>query len=240
MQTICRRPEAVLFDFSHTLISLVHTDHRAGYQAILSLAQGNVPVERVMAFREQLKLSERKDVSGLEIPFPQLTRLIFQTFGLTPRVGYEQLETVFWDAAYRCAAVQGVRELLMMLKSAGVICGIVSNFSFSGATLEYELRKHGLRDPFAFVLSSADVSFRKPDPAIFRLAAGLTGLPDAGSIWHVGDTFEPDVVGSRSVGLYPVWFNPDQRPLPIGEQVFEVKSMEALRTCLAPLMPGAE
>jgi HAD superfamily hydrolase (TIGR01509 family) len=41
------------------------------------------------------------------------------------------------------------------------------------------LTRHGLRDRFAFVLASEDVTLGKPDPEIYRLAAVRFGLPAA-------------------------------------------------------------
>jgi putative hydrolase of the HAD superfamily len=59
---------------------------------------------------------------------------------------------------------------------------------------------------FDAILISAERGARKPDPAIFRLAAQELGVePSSG--WHVGDHPVNDIEGSRRAGLQPVWFS---------------------------------
>ncbi len=41
---------------------------------------------------------------------------------------------------------------------------------------EHLLRRHGLRDHFAFLLTAEDVARGKPDPEIYRLAATRFGI----------------------------------------------------------------
>ena len=58
---------------------------------------------------------------------------------------------------------------------------------------------------FEFIISSADVIFRKPEPAIFELAIAKSGLrPD--EIWFCGDDSIWDIESSYQVGMTPVWF----------------------------------
>jgi FMN phosphatase YigB (HAD superfamily) len=56
----------------------------------------------------------------------------------------------------------GVRELLPCLQAEGIRMGVVSNSSFPGIVLERELSRQALRDPFEFVISSADYGVRMP------------------------------------------------------------------------------
>ena len=49
------------------------------------------------------------------------------------------------------------------------------------------LVRHGVQDRFEFVLASEDVTLGKPDPEIYRLAAGRFGVP-AGSMLVLEDS----------------------------------------------------
>jgi HAD superfamily hydrolase (TIGR01509 family) len=87
--------------------------------------------------------------------------------------------------------------------------GVVSN---SYGNMPVLLAEAGLGD-FALVLDSALVGIRKPDPALYRLAARRLGLaPEA--ILHVGDSWERDVVAARAAGLRAAWLAPAGAPTP--------------------------
>jgi putative hydrolase of the HAD superfamily len=85
--------------------------------------------------------------------------------------------------------------------------GVVSNCTFSGPAIEYELRKHDVLGFFKFVVSSADYGIRKPHPLIFETSAAKIGA-DPKDIWFIGDSLKNDVLGSSACGMQPVWFNP--------------------------------
>jgi len=82
-----------------------------------------------------------------------------------------------------------------------------------------DLRHIGLMDHFQGVVFARDVGCAKPDRRIFAHACELLGV-DAGSVWHVGDDVDLDVVGAHHAGLRAVWLNRDGRewPYPGGPQ----------------------
>jgi len=100
----------------------------------------------------------------------------------------------------------GVADVLRRLSNDRVLAAAVSNAAFSGRVLRGELARHGLADAFRFVLSSADVSSRKPSLPIFETALRRLGV-GAAETWFVGDTFEEDIVGAKAAGLQPIWFS---------------------------------
>lgn len=92
-----------------------------------------------------------------------------------------------------------VLPCLKALKEAGYRLGIISNWDASLGSL---VRKLGLESYFDVVLASAAWGFRKPDPAIFRLALEEMGVQAAEAV-HVGDLPEADGAAS-AVGIRPV------------------------------------
>jgi HAD superfamily hydrolase (TIGR01509 family) len=131
-----------------------------------------------------------------------------------PRPLVDEAELLVWRHAARMSPLPGAREALAALRRAGVRTGVVSNTLFSARALSCHLRDHELA--VDFVLSSADLGARKPDPAIFRAALGYLRAP-APRVWFVGDSLEKDVLGAAAVGIRPVWFGggaPPRAPTP--------------------------
>ena len=81
--------------------------------------------------------------------------------------------------------------------------GLISNWD---ARLSALLAQLGLNERFRWTLISAHVGAAKPDPAIFRQALDLCGLPPE-QVVHIGDSLDEDVRGARAAGLHAVWLN---------------------------------
>ena len=201
-------PEAVLFDFGGTLLEETGFALRAGNDWLLSRASRrpddltlDAVVERAMLIGRQV--IARREETHLEIPWPAISRLIFDHLGVQFCEPLSDLELGFWRASVRTRPLAGASETLDRLNSADVRMGIVSNTSFTGPTLRAELEQHGLAHHFEFVMTSAEYSVRKPNPLLFEVAASRMGMP-AGSIWYVGDRAEADVAGANSAGMFSV------------------------------------
>jgi FMN phosphatase YigB (HAD superfamily) len=87
--------------------------------------------------------------------------------------------------------------------------GVVSN---SYGNMPVLLAEAGL-GPFAVVVDSALVGVRKPDPAIYALAARELDLVPA-RLLHVGDSWERDVVPADAAGMQSAWLAPGDAPTP--------------------------
>ncbi len=99
-------------------------------------------------------------------------------------------------ATYR--AFPGAAELLRDLRAAGLVVGIVSNWS---PRLPRVLSGLGLgQGAVDLVVCSAEERVEKPDPEIFRRALERAGV-SAGEALHAGDHPRKDVAGARSAGL---------------------------------------
>ncbi|MBI2369292.1 MAG: HAD family hydrolase [Deltaproteobacteria bacterium] len=104
------------------------------------------------------------------------------------------------------------RNLRLLHRLRGrVRLGIISNFYGNLETICREFRLAPLLD---VVVDSQAVGLRKPDPRIFHLAlARLAVEPDRALF--VGDSFERDILGARSAGLWTAWVvGPVARPAP--------------------------
>ena len=130
---------------------------------------------------------------------------LYESQGIRFSLSYEELETVFWDAASPGVPTEGIADFLEFLHEQGIRTGVISNMSYTGKSLAHRITDQIPNHHFEFILSSCDYVFRKPNPRIFQLALEKAGLLP-GQVWYVGDQYECDVVGAKAVGMTPVWY----------------------------------
>ena len=216
-----RRPEALLFDLWGTLINSVAFDPVRGHAAVLQTCENpnGVSLEQIMDLGRRIvdATVAREEEAALEYTQASLLRMIADAFGLRPRISTEECEWMFWHACIQVNLIDGVDDLLRELDALGMPMGVVSNSSFTAATLEREMERQGIRRYFRFVISSADYGVRKPDPLIFEVALRRLGL-EAGRVWFTGDNVGYDIIGAHQSGLFPVAYNPHKKiPDTVGE-----------------------
>jgi FMN phosphatase YigB (HAD superfamily) len=100
-------------------------------------------------------------------------------------------------------AIPGVEQTLVVLGGRGYRQAVLSNAAHD-ADVQALVDKAGLRTHLDFVLSSAAIGRRKPDPRTFRRAAETWGVPPS-SILMVGDTLAADIRGAEAAGMASVW-----------------------------------
>jgi putative hydrolase of the HAD superfamily len=105
----------------------------------------------------------------------------------------------FVDPVRRKAAINA--RMLADLKSLGYVLGVVSNGCGNVDVLCEEL---GYRPFLSLIVDSRRVGLFKPDPAIYRYAAGRLGFPPS-EIMMIGDSFERDVRPAASIGMKTAW-----------------------------------
>lgn len=207
-----RPPSGILFDYGCTLVEEVQFDARAGVEFLLRHLTDRSPslgVADALARVEWVtrEVSARRDAFQIEAPWPAVTRLIYDYFGVAFDQPLTELEIPFWDATVTTRPMPGAGTALAALEEVGIPLGVVSNSSFRGAVIRHELAKHNLDAPLAIVVASADYAVRKPNPLLFETAAALLGTPTA-EIWFVGDRLDMDVAGARAAGMVSVWLRP--------------------------------
>lgn len=116
-----------------------------------------------------------------------------------------------------------VKKTLDYLKNAGVPMGIITN----GPT-DHQFKKIKQLDLFQWIrpehiLISQATGFQKPEADIFQLAEERFDL-DGEKTLYIGDSFENDVVGSKSRNWQSLWFNHRNRELPEGaEAIYDME-----------------
>ncbi len=205
------RPVAILFDFHDTILGNRRFDPEAGNARLLDFA---IP-PNVLTGKEVQEEADRLDsrvenlLGMVEFPVQAFQRILFDKLGLRFNLSFSEMELEFWKGAVRYSPEPGIVYALDELKLLKIKMGVVSNNPFSGPVLEWELQRHGLKDAFSFVLSSADYGIRKPHPLLFEVAIAKLHI-GSHQAWFCGDSPEFDIAGARSAGLWSIWYNPDQ------------------------------
>lgn len=89
---------------------------------------------------------------------------------------------------------------LQRAAASGCRLAVIANWDCSLAGV---LERLGLAEPFAAIVTAAEVGAAKPDPRPFQVALERLGV-DAGRALHVGDDAVTDVVGAQAAGLTAV------------------------------------
>lgn len=185
-------PTAILFDVGNTLLIEETFDLEAGIAAAVG-PRADVP-ELAHTFRTELEVHHH---AGREL---WLASWLQQRVHALTAESIDEIEDRIWPAVVTLSPFPGIAAVLSQLSSDGVLMAAVSNASFSSRILWAELARHHLATPLRFVLSSADIGVRKPEPEIFRTALHRLGV-SAERAWFVGDTPEEDIAGATAVGL---------------------------------------
>ncbi len=196
--------KVILFDLGNTLIENVSINLVNGFVSLF----GNILSKQEL--EEEIKMVAKRfnERSDRELMILDLIRDIADRHNID--LG-ENVETRFLDAVEVDRSIDGVNEVLRFLKKQGYYLGVISNTIFSGKAMRQRLIVLGYDDAFNFVLTSADVTYRKPFKEIFERALSMVqkDLPEIKpeDVYFVGDSYEIDVLGSTKAGLKPIWLN---------------------------------
>jgi len=193
-----RAPKAILFDVGGTVLNEQRYDLEAGVRSVVE--QEADVAEICREFRAEVQQSHGVD-REVDLPRWLAKRLSLHDDMAT-------LEDTLWSTIATLVPVPGIEDVLRRLKSDRIPVAAISNAPFCGRILEANLETYGLRKYFQFVVSSADVGFRKPAAAIYEAALSRLGVA-AEQTWFIGDTLGEDIVGAAKAGLQPIWISQD-------------------------------
>jgi putative hydrolase of the HAD superfamily len=150
------------------------------------------------------------DRDGLESR-ERLAAMIAGRFRLDPQEEAGMLVELRGGLIRQLVPDDAVTRALRDARAGGWVPFVVTNGTV--AQQERKLRHTGLDREVAGWVISEGAGLRKPDPAIFRLAAEEAGLSLDGA-WMIGDSAEADIAGARGSGLSSVWLHRG-RPWPL-------------------------
>lgn len=209
--------KAILFDYGGTLdTGARHWSYvlHEGYEAAgISLPQplfreAYVFAERALARTPVIQSSDNfrrllEKKVRLEVEFLREKGFVPLAKEEQARATISQVAAYCDDYARRCTARSA--DVLARLQGRYPLA-VVSNFY---GNLPVVLADYGLSHFFGFIVESAVVGVRKPDPQIFSLAVGRLGIP-ATEVLVVGDSFGKDIEPARQAGCQTVWFKGEE------------------------------
>lgn len=200
---------AVLFDVGGTLHEVLHDQDAADRfsQRLLDALSARGIALPIGAAALTPLLHENAEAykhwseeSRVELPSPR----IWSEFYLKDfQIGQELLAPIAEELSwmYDATRVKNVprphmRETIETLHGMGMVQGIISNM-ISTSFVPRLVEDYGIGQYMSCLVVSAAVGIRKPDPAIFELAAAQCGVP-CSEMAYVGDTLSRDVLGCRN------------------------------------------
>lgn len=209
-----RRFDGILFDLGHTLIYFDADWPQVLEQADSALLQplkaaGLVLPEEAFLkeFRDRaLHYHDERNTEFVEYTTAYLLSTLLAKYGY-PQVPEALLRSAL-KAMYAVSQAHWQPEddaipILAALKERGYRLGMISNASDED-DVQTLVDKARLRPFLDFILTSAAVGVRKPNPRIFELALEKWGFPPE-RVAMVGDTLGADILGARNAGLFGIW-----------------------------------
>lgn len=189
---------AVLFDLDETLLdrttSLVSflTDQHSRFVDRLGCAP-------LKAWRDRFLVLDARGHCHKAIVYPAL----LDEFGGDPKAAGELLNDYRERCCQHARGFPGMAEVLEVLRSRGLLLGIVTNGETAFQMRHVEAL--GLAALVDTVLISEAEGLRKPDAALFLRAADRLGVDPARCLF-VGDNPEVDILGASAAGMRTAWF----------------------------------
>ncbi|MCS7226282.1 MAG: HAD-IA family hydrolase [Gloeomargarita sp. SKYB31] len=142
-------------------------------------------------------------------------RITEQTFALAGGLEHIPDFADFFPQVYATFATADPWELypdvlpaLQIWRAQGIPVGVISNFD---SRLYRVLKALGLEPWVQTVTISSQVGAAKPERQIFQAAWQAQGQP-AAPVWHIGDSWEADVLGARAIGWRGIHLCRDREP----------------------------
>jgi 5'-nucleotidase len=202
------RYEWVLFDADETLFRF---DDFRGLKAMFLSFQTEFTEEDYLVYK---KVNEAlwKAYQNHEITIQEIRAQRFQSWAEKLDVSSETLNHAFLVAMSEiCEPLEGTISLLNALKKKGIKLGIITN----GFTdwQEIRLRRLELTGHIDVLVTSEQVGFAKPHPAIFEHALEKMGNPSRRSVLMIGDNLHSDIKGGIDSNIPTCWFNVHNKPV---------------------------
>ena len=205
------KPKMILFDSGGTLCRDTDYDMLRATRAIMPYVTVNprgLTSEELYGAAEEVYESFRPmRTAGFEQSEWAIMRLACAKNGVGLDLDEDSFERVYRAALTPVEPMPHVGELLDFLNAEGFRTGVISNTKFSGRSLRERLNGLFPQNRFEFFIASCDYATRKPKPALFEIALASACLP-ASEVWYCGDSPKHDVDGARSVGIFPVLYDP--------------------------------
>lgn len=194
----------VLFDLFDTLLQKLWFDYNKALDYLADAYFGQRDKLYALAEEYRNKYMLNRNQTHIETSFKDQLKYYETKLNKLLNKPYSEVE---WEVFILCREekiADGAEELLAYLKERGYTLAVLSNSIFSSKTLKKYLEKFGLLGYFEEVVSSADISYRKPSPKAFESVLDRLGVNANRDIYFIGNKLDKDYEGAKAVGLTPI------------------------------------
>lgn len=197
--------EAIFLDVGNTLRIVVEDPafQENARQQLMSLVEAQEPPD---VFFEQLEARWKQYRSQSKVTLMEASESELWTRWLLPHYPAAKIRplagrlTRLWrDHDGRHIPRADARETIVELHRRGYLLGIIAN-TITETEIPDWMESDGVTDYFQTVILSSRVGYRKPDPAIYWLAARKIGVEPI-KCAYLGDNPVRDVEGTRAAGF---------------------------------------
>lgn len=209
-----KKPKMIWFDYGQTLVKEANFDGVKGTEAVLQYAVTNkydLTAAQVQAEAEKINQElgrfdpAKRHLFQVEVPNHMFTAYLYESLGIQLSIGSEEIDRVFWDAAAPGVPTEGIESFLEFLYQNDIRTGVLSNISYAGTVVEERISKMLPNHHFEFIIATSEYMYRKPHKRIFEFILEKSELRPE-EVWYIGDQYQCDVVGAKSVGIAPIWY----------------------------------
>lgn len=209
-----KKPKMIWFDYGQTLVKEANFDGVKGTEAVLQYAVTNkydLTAAQVQAEAEKINQElgrfdpAKRHLFQVEVPNHMFTAYLYESLGIQLSIGSEEIDRVFWDAAAPGVPTEGIESFLEFLYQNDIRTGVLSNISYAGTVVEERISKMLPNHHFEFIIATSEYMYRKPHKRIFEFILEKSELRPE-DVWYIGDQYQCDVVGAKSVGIAPIWY----------------------------------
>jgi putative hydrolase of the HAD superfamily len=206
---------AIIFDLGYTLIEyrecswpdLLDSGLRQVHEKLFNESSPPPDYESLKqqfaAVKEEHRITASRTLAGWQLG--DVFRDVLSGFGLAydDDVIIKLSELIYSPSRKYMYVDDGTLPTLNALKEAGLSLGIISNTIYPHSFHDADLENFGFGDIFDFKIYSSALAHRKPHPSIFEAGIEKAGAA-ADKMIYVGDCYDNDVNGARSVGMRPI------------------------------------
>ncbi|MFD2932662.1 YjjG family noncanonical pyrimidine nucleotidase [Spirosoma flavum] len=154
--------------------------------------------------------------------------MVFRALGVDESAVHTDLNTEYLRLLPRKShLLESAKEVLDYLKGRYTMHIITNGFAEIQAL---KMDSSEIAHYFTHVVTSENANAKKPDPRVFQYAMEISGTNAAESLM-IGDNYEADILGAKSVNLDTVFYNP-QRQRVTNPPTYDISHLKELLAIL--------
>ena len=156
-------------------------------------------------------------------------RLLLAHFGLEKDYNAEKLSVFFLEnSPFKSTLMPGAQKILDYLAERYVL-GIITNGFYD--IQKQKLKSGGIEGYFKKVFTSDRYKVAKPKKELFQIALKSLNARKTQSLM-IGDSYEKDVLGAKTMGIDQVWYNPEGLIIDGQQATYEINNLLELKNIL--------